>query len=455
MDENVIRLFFQQNRISARSVLAAVSGGSDSCALLHCLCKVREQLGIVRLAVAHVNHGLRGDESDGEEAFVREQAEKLGCALFLERLEGRTLHSSGIEQWARNCRYRFFASVRELHGFDVIATAHTANDQAETVVMNCARGAGLRGIRGIAPVREDGVIRPLLGVTREQCREWLRARGVSWIEDSSNDDLRFRRNLIRHRVLRPLETALPGAVERIADIAAEARAAYAMVAEKTNKIINDCVFEKNKNMFFVIKKALIKEGAYCAGQALAEIFRRRSIAVTRDRIAEVVANVSRCSGVFLLDSGWRYYPWRDRFEFVQGDEAEGGAFMYKLALPGETALLAAGASITADIVAGDDAQPRFDPGNMRAFLDADCVASPLVFRSIRGDDRFRPFGSSQSYSCNGYLKKQRVGARERSKIGVVVQKNGEIIWIPTVAIAHPFHVRESTRRIITISFRHV
>lgn len=178
-------------------VICALSGGGDSMALLHCLHALREELGIT-VEAAHFNHMLRGEESDGDEAFVIDFCQKLGVPLHLGREDVASYarsHHLGIEEAARQCRYRFF---RSLGG--KIATAHTADDNLETVLMRWIRGTGLRGLCGIPPKREN-VLRPLLRVTKEEILDYLTQEQIPYREDSSNKSLAYTRNRLRHQVL--------------------------------------------------------------------------------------------------------------------------------------------------------------------------------------------------------------------------------------------------------------
>ena len=181
-------------------VAVGVSGGADSVALLSLLCSLRHQLGLT-LVACHINHNLRGEESMRDETFVRTLCEKLEveclvCSVDVAHMaetQGRS-----VEESARQVRYCFFAQTAGEKG--KIATAHTAADNTETVLLNLARGSGLRGLCGIPPVR-DNIIRPLWGCTREQTEAWCRQNGLDWVEDSSNAADDYTRNRLRHHVV--------------------------------------------------------------------------------------------------------------------------------------------------------------------------------------------------------------------------------------------------------------
>ncbi|HTZ31846.1 MAG TPA: tRNA lysidine(34) synthetase TilS [Methylomirabilota bacterium] len=213
-------------------VAAAVSGGADSVALLFLLIDLRSELGIV-LSAVHVNHRLRGDESDGDQAFVAAMAQGLGLEIhcFDAPISGKT--DSGVEAAARELRYGIFRTFSRDKSVPVIATAHTLDDQAETVLLRALRGTGIGGLAGIQPrltLEVHGkavgeVIRPLLDFRHGDLEEFLRERKQGWREDSSNRDLSFLRNRVRHQVLPLLKASFgPSAIENLAALAEIARA---------------------------------------------------------------------------------------------------------------------------------------------------------------------------------------------------------------------------------------
>lgn len=206
-------------------ILVALSGGADSTALLLSLC---EKIGAERVCAFHLNHCLRGEESDRDERFCRELCERLGVGfkssrrdILAEKQRGET-----TEQAARRIRYYELSLAAREFGCSMVATAHTANDTAETVLLNLARGAGGAGLGGIPPTRDlDGLtlIRPMLSATRADVERYLLTRGQSWVEDSSNASDDYSRNVLRHHVIPALERTNDRAVEHIAAAAELAR----------------------------------------------------------------------------------------------------------------------------------------------------------------------------------------------------------------------------------------
>jgi len=202
-----------------------VSGGADSVALLLLLVELREKLGIV-LSVAHLNHKLRGAASDADEKFVAKLAAKHGLTLYSESLNvaakaGR--EKANLEDAARRARYEFFARLVAEEKVECVAVAHTADDQAETVLAHILRGTGLAGLGGIHP-RTESVVRPLLGMRRAELRAYLRSKKQSWREDATNQDTSRMRARLRKKLLPLLEREFQsGAVEHLASLAEFAR----------------------------------------------------------------------------------------------------------------------------------------------------------------------------------------------------------------------------------------
>lgn len=211
MREKVLRYIREQALICAGDrVLLAVSGGADSVALLRILLELRSELGIV-LAVAHFNHRLRGGESLADEAFVAELAKQHELEFFAGHGDVRAHASAAklsLEAAGRELRYRWLTQLADDQRFNCVTTAHTLDDQAETVLLKFLRGAGTRGLAGIYPVRQSRtvrIVRPLLCISRIEVEAYLESLGQPWREDESNLDRRFARNRVRHELLPLLE----------------------------------------------------------------------------------------------------------------------------------------------------------------------------------------------------------------------------------------------------------
>jgi tRNA(Ile)-lysidine synthase len=238
-------------------VCVAVSGGADSTALLLALHKANAEktpLGIV-VSAAHVHHGLRGADADADEAFVRELCERMGVPLKVFRVDTaarQAAENEGLEEAARELRYAALRGLMEAGAVDIVATAHTLDDQAETVMMKLLRGAWTEGLGGISPevqglgIGEQGlgkarIVRPLLGVRRREVEAFLNGREQGWREDASNQDVSLTRNKVRHELMPVLRGFNPGVDEVLARMAEIARDEEAFWQGKTARVLTQIV----------------------------------------------------------------------------------------------------------------------------------------------------------------------------------------------------------------------
>ena len=220
------------------AVVVCVSGGADSMCLLDIMREISKERALA-VCAAHYNHRLRGDESDRDEAFVRERCDALGVPLHVGVGDVRVYakaHGLGIEEAARDMRYGFFRSVADATGARQIATAHTADDNAETVIMTLVRGAGAAGLSGIPPKR-GMIIRPMLAVPRDDVMRYVAERGIPFVEDSTNNLDIYTRNKIRHSVMPVLKSINPRFVEAAAAAAALSRADESYLSEMADRFI--------------------------------------------------------------------------------------------------------------------------------------------------------------------------------------------------------------------------
>jgi tRNA(Ile)-lysidine synthase len=257
--EQQIQAAWPLNNWRELTVLVAVSGGADSISLLRALVRLRPLGAKGRIVAAHLNHQLRGEASDADEQFVRELAEALGIEWVIDRKSlGDAQQPDGLETAAREARYNFLTRAAEQFGARYVALAHTRDDQVETILHRIVRGTGIAGLAGMPQTRRLSdsatLIRPLLAISRDDVRTYLKRTGQSWREDASNLDPRFTRNRLRHEVLPLLaekfNTRTDEALLRLGQLAAEAQATVdehvARLAEsvvatgETGRVVVDC-----------------------------------------------------------------------------------------------------------------------------------------------------------------------------------------------------------------------
>jgi tRNA(Ile)-lysidine synthase len=425
----------------------AVSGGADSVALLRILLELRSELGIV-LFVVHLNHKLRAEESDADEGFVRGLAAAHGLEIVCESRDVKAYAAEkklSLEAGAREVRYEFFREA--LGKLDRIATAHTLDDQAETVLMKLARGAGTRGLAGIYPevavshqpsaVRyvkgelrgehsalstqhsAKAVVRPLLSVRREAVVEYLGEIGQSWREDSSNRDLRHTRNRVRHGILPRLEENVNPAVrEALAEAAEIARVEEEYWAGEIARVLpavwkrTESGGELNHKRLAEFDLALRRRVVRACGEAL-------GIGLDFRHVEEVLALCE--GGRASLPQDWvvSFHKGELRFEPALADVAE---YEYALAVPGEVLIVEAGVTVKA--VRRDSAASGYNPEHL---LDGR-FADGLIVRSWRAGERFWPAHTKEAKKIKELLQDRHVTGDEKKRWPVVACGD-EIVWV--------------------------
>ena len=411
-----VRQFFVKQKIGPGAVVVAVSGGVDSTALLLALSDLRDE-GF-QLAAVHVNHHLRGSESNGDEAFVRDLCARLGVPFVVAdgTLDPEAVMRRGIEAAAREIRY---ARLRENAGDRLVATAHQKNDQAETVLMRLLTGSGIAGLRGVHPVRADGFIRPLLGVTRDEVDAFLRERGVTPRMDRSNEDERFLRNRVRS-IVQSLN-----AVDNLVAVADQAREQWP-VLERIIDAAEPAALEGRWPDESWLRQALLRRLV------------RRLDPEARDfdarRLAEQLDGVTRVSvsgSVELVRRGDALLLERRRTEMPEFEATvDAGASVYIRELD-----LTIGVNLAPSAEAGGPSGRR---SRQRFELPAGAAPS-FVVRNRRSGDRFQPLGLTSPKKLKDFLIDRKIPADLRDRLPLLLW-NDEIVWIGGVEISERFKV---------------
>ena len=429
-------------------VLVACSGGPDSMALLGVLAEVGPSIG-VRLAVVTIDHGLR--DAGAEQDLVHARATELGLPFRLERVDVEREDGS-LMQGARTARSAALERVARELGARRIATGHTASDQAETVLMRLLRGAGTRGLAGIPPVRGP-YVRPLLGCTRSQVLDYLRAHALPWAQDPTNDDVTFARNRLRHEVLPMLAELSPSVEQVLADTAdrlREDRLALDSVAEEA---LRGATVESSPGSLgldlaklaeaprgllpHVLRRATervrrAEGGLYAAHlQALVELARGR--AGTRE-LHLPGARVAREYGTLRLKaSKAAAEPTRPMDD---GKEIFGpGCYRFGRML------------LTVERTMRSDQRPLEGPWG--ATFDALTIRFPLVLRPWEPGDRFVPYGMKGHKKVSDLLVDEQLPRRERGGVCVLAQGD-EILWVLGVRRGAGHPVDEGTTELLHV-----
>jgi tRNA(Ile)-lysidine synthase len=466
--------------------VALVSGGRDSVCLLDVLVSI---CGPERITALHLNYGLRGAESDGDERHVRELCEALGVALVCVRAPAAPVRGN-LQAWARDQRY---AHAIALSPVALIATGHTASDQAETVLYRLAASPGRRALLGMAP-REGRLVRPLLGLTREQTAEHCLARGLRWRDDRSNDSRRFARARVRHGVLPELREVHPAAVQNLLRSVEILRAE----AEVLDEVV-DVALAGRQRIALTRLAELPAALARLVVIRLAEEAAGEPVGGMGARLDELLA-LAGAGGSASLDVGAGTRAIVEygvlRFATDRRSAAAAAPQEQSLSVPGAAAfgewslratLEAVGSSVGAETVeafgrtvgaesveafasrAGAERVEAFasragaervealrTPGEAEtvgelAVLDADRLrGGPLTVRAWRAGDRMSPLGLDGSKSLADLFGDRRIPRAERSSLPIVLSE-GRVAWIPRVATGEQFRVHAQTRRLAVLS----
>ncbi|MDD5327899.1 MAG: tRNA lysidine(34) synthetase TilS [Phycisphaerae bacterium] len=451
---------------SADNVLLAVSGGADSTALLHTLCALKaENILGGDILCAHFNHQLRGSESDGDEAFVIAQADKLKLAVTTRRLDVRGFageNKLSIETAARKLRMESLLDIAKANNCKQIATAHHKDDNAETVIQRLVRGTGFRGLAGIWPMRTfDDIhfIRPLLCVTRDEIIDYLNKRGLEWRIDRTNDDCCFRRNFIRHRLLPALQRQCDCSIaEQLSELSLSAQKFYSLVCSSTEEIWPELADCSTDNITLDLEKFLAQPPA-----VKVEIIRRSLTNLgsgEKDLTYEHYENVlqlaqQKTSGRKLeLPGGLMARREYGNLIFTRRQKGlavkKSAEKIVELQVPGQTRF--GSFLIEATILEAD--KRRFekfkqDKSDFVEWFDLDKVKLPLVVRFRKDGDRFIPLGLASDKKVGKFLTDEKVPEEIRRKILIIADAE-KIIWLWPIRISEQAKVTEEPRRILQL-----
>ncbi len=426
------------------SILVAVSGGPDSVALLAALLDLNR--GSWRIGVGHVDHRLRGRESMRDRRFVERLATRLGCEVHV--AEVSLARGPNLEERARDARYRALAEIARRNRYRTIATGHTLDDQAETVVHRLARGAGPGGLGGIARRREDGVVRPLLDVERQDVIRFLRSRDIRYCVDRTNRSQRFTRNRIRRRVLpvlaRELNPAIHRALGRTADLLRDDDAALEAAARRCLRRIRsslglDC--DRLSRLAPALQRRVVRlwiesERGDLRAVRLEHVERIRAAALEGhdgSRISLPGGIVTRAFGRL----GWGIVAPARRRAFVR-------------TLPGEGVLQVGAWSFEVRAIRGRVAPTRWNAVFDLAALDA----RPLEVRSPKPGDRVRPLGLGGTKKLQDVFVDAKVPRADRSGWPVVTA-GGVVAWVPGLVRGEEALVGERSRWLLVVRARRV
>jgi tRNA(Ile)-lysidine synthase len=456
--------FIELNRLLSPGdhVLAAVSGGPDSMALLAVLSELRPGLSF-RLSVAHLNHGLR-EEAGEEERFVRAVCDKLRLDFAVERTDTRSFAAAwglSVEEAARELRYKFLKDAAQKLGCSKVALGHTADDQAETVLMRLIRGAGVRGLSAMKPVADEIFIRPLLSARREVVLGFLKVRGMTYIEDASNLDTAFLRNRVRHELLTTLSDKYnPRIVEALVSHATLLGEVEDYLSSAGREAYKKCVLFESCERIELELTAVLSYHPCIQGYLLREAYFRlcgdlKDVGLVHiDSLKKLVRygqsgeSLDLPSCVAALREGERLLLGRraqfqaegaDVPEFSLRLEPETRAWVPAVSLGVECTVLKRGP------VGGVSANSE----RVEVLFDLSQLSFPLVLRNVAPGDRMKPFGMSGSKKVHDVLVDAKIQRSARRRVAVLCDGD-EILWLVGLRRGSGAPVTEKTKSVLRV-----
>jgi tRNA(Ile)-lysidine synthase len=433
-------------------ILAAVSGGADSVAMLRALHELAPRAGF-RLAAAHLNHRLRGAESDRDEAFVRDLCECIDVPLEVGHATTLAADMPNLEEAGREARHEYLGRAAARVGATHIALAHNAGDQAETVLMRLLRGAGVAGLGAMVESGPGLIVRPMLTLERATIVTYLRAIGQSFVEDSTNASPAMLRNRIRDELLPYLEREYsPGLSGRLAGLAAEMRTVDAYLSRSA---------EVELTRIRRTGGALDLAGFAAIAPALRPVVMRRYLAgalgglrrVSRAHIDALLrmAAIGPPNGAIGLPGGWRALREYSRLRLERGPQEPAIRFSVTISPEGDTIVPAAGYGFRAAVIDRDAAAMPADP--MTALFDfREMTGRTLVARNFSPGDRIAPLGMRGTRKVKDVFIEHKLPRTQRANFPVV-SMDSEVIWLPGLARSGVALVSDWTEAVLRIEAR--
>ena len=448
------------------SVLVAVSGGPDSVTLLHVLCTLAPEYKL-RLGIGHLNHCLRNQDADRDAEFVAALGQQLDLPCYSEKrnvIAHKRIYRLSIEEAARRVRYQFYRETSRQHGFNKIALGHTADDNAELMLMYLLRGSGPLGLSGIPPVRNRTIVRPIIRLKRSEIYDYITEKNIACVLDTSNTDPKFLRNKIRHQLIPELKASYnPKIIENLNRLGSILRAEDRYFEDILQPVFEQSVSSKDIGSICLSVPVLESQ----ATSVKRRIIRKAILTVKKDLRRITLAHVN--AALQLLETGplkgWLNLPdgvriFRKNEElvicddtFIPCDETDifgresPTQYQYEIAAPGTLFIREANATISLLEIGTADLTELKRASKHSAYFDMDHLQFPLVVRNFRPGDRFSPLGLEGTQKVKTYFINNKVPRSERQRCPIILSK-GKIIWVAGHRIDNRVKIRARTHKIL-------
>nr|WP_317048414.1 tRNA lysidine(34) synthetase TilS [Confluentibacter sediminis] len=418
-----------------KKILIAISGGIDSVVLAH-LCKQSQ----LHIAFAHCNFNLRGYESDGDEDFVLQLAEDLDLEVFVESFDTNAYaeeHKKSIQVAARELRYHWFVELAEQLHFDYILTAHHADDNLETFLINLTRGTGLEGLTGIPEI--NGLfIRPLLPFSREDIEAYAKDHHITWRDDSSNASTKYVRNKLRHDVIPILKHMNPSLLQSFENTINHLQESQGIIEESIDEFLNRALDIADNNVAkFKISEFKSKNNpkAY-----LFEVFKDFGFTEWND----VLSLLDAQSGKQLFSEQWRLI--KDRAYLLLSEIAVEASESIRISETDKKVDMPLG------VLLFDEVEAISEASKQSMYVDKSKLKFPLIVRKWKEGDVFFPLGMSGKKKLSKYFKDEKLSLLDKEHTWLLCSGD-DIVWVIGKRADNRFKVTENTKRVLKIELK--
>ena len=415
-------------------LLIAVSGGIDSVVLTH-LCKTLK----LNIALAHCNFNLRGDESDADETFVLELAEDLDVEVFIQNFDTLLYakdHKRSMQMAARELRYAWFNELAGQLKFDYILTAHHADDNLETVLINFIRGTGLDGLTGIPEVN-DKFVRPLLPFSSLDIQSYAKNNHITWRDDSSNASVKYLRNKLRHEVIPVLKDINPSLLQSFQNTISHLKATADIVEESTNAVLKRAIVSIDaSHVTFKISefKKVNNPKAY-----LFEVFKIYGFTEWQD----VLALLDAQTGKQVVSHNYRLIKNREHLLLSEiNSEKVSNILIYE----DDKAIKTAFGTLHLT-----PAETISEKNKHTIYVDKNTLKFPLTLRKKETGDVFYPLGMQGKKKLSKYFKDEKLSLLDKEYVWLLCSEN-KIVWVINRRADNRFKVTKNTKDILKIEF---
>ena len=445
-------------------VLVAFSGGPDSSLLLLLLNELKRKYGI-SIYAGHVNHMLRGKESLEDERIAKKRCEelKIPCRIAKKNVKKLKRKGESVEEAARRIRYDALEEIAKGFSANKIALGHNRDDQVETILLRIIRGTGEDGLSGIPEIRvlNSGIklIRPLIEIERKEIEEYLKSKGLKPRFDSSNLDVKFSRNRIRHELIPYLEKYNPQIKDGLLKLAQLSKENSEYIREQTRSILKQI----SKRLPYAMRIDLTKLLIYpkvLHNHVLREAIRQVAVAPPNlnysnmEEICKIIS--SRRANLFLyLPSGLKIVKEYKSLFIGKGDSSKisipKNSYHYLFEKQGEFHIPEIEKTIYIDYIKkNDNSLLKFDDSS-RIYLDGDKIKFPMILRTRKKGDRFFPFGMKKEKKLKDFFIDEKIPLGERDRIPILVTQTGKILWIVGYRRSNLGIITKDTPRIMRIT----